>query len=588
MDRVLSVALITNTPDGYFKKHFYEYFNEKFNVVLIELEDCYDFEKNYKNVHSKVDDYGVQFCFFQMGDLALKLHDIAKIKCQKICFVTDDDWMYSIRTRYASLYFSRLISTHVQNKAFYDTIGIDNIIYSQWACNPSLYKPSNVKKDIDISFIGGPHADRVELLRYLIANGKYVKIYGRGWNRIEDLKKYWGGYLTNLEVVDVINRSKVCLNPGKSSTMRGFQIKGRTFELAGCAAFQLTDSTTILDDYFIRGTEIITYDNYEELLEQITYYLSRNKERESIAKRAYDRVISEHTWAHRLDNIFNDISNIPSNYEFKSGTERQPIVDVIYLTNNSISLYSKTISSLNSQSYNNFCIRMVGRQKVNTVSLNNKIDLYSSCEEALKSIDGSYVLFISDGDIWEPEKIQMQVFAMESDIKDNIEFNLATYGLYISNSREEDFSYSYRSLLTSNRNIANLEFHIVPSSLIASKNIVRKYLDEFTLFLMMGSMGIDLQKKIGLSSKYYNFIDLQYSLARINYNSFRNDLASIQIEDSHVFNSAWVTTQRTKRLILKLLKKGMLLSAYTFLISVIFEKPRYYNILLNKKGKHLK
>jgi spore maturation protein CgeB len=582
MNRVITVALITNSPEGYFKKHFYEYFNEKFNLVFIELVDCYDYENNFRIVKSKISKYMVQYCFFQMGDLALKLHDIAKIDCIKICFVTDDDWMYSIRTRFVSNYFSYLISTHSSNSSYYNSLGISNIIYSQWACNPSLYKPFKIKKDIETSFIGGPHADRVELLRYLVANGQKIQIYGKGWDKFEDLKKYWGGYLSNLEVVEVINRSKICLNPGKSSTMRGIQVKGRTFEIAGCAAFQLTDSSPMLDEYFIRGSEIITYSNYQELLEHIKYFLFNDEEREVIAYRAYQRVILEHTWMHRLDNIFNYIFSNQNRSEIKVREEVQPDVDVIYVTNTATSLNSNTVLSLNTQSFDRFTIRIIGPKNDNSSFSKSKMYHYESCQEALNSVDCKYVMFINDGDVWEPEKIHMQVIAMERDTVDNLDFNLTNYGLYIGDSMEEDFTYSYRSLLTSNRYSSHLKYLIVPSSIIIKSRLIRESLDEFCYFINKSFMSTMLQEKIGLSSHYYNFIDLQYSLARINYSSLRNNITSTHIGDPHIFNSAWVTSKQTKQLIYRFIKRGMIWSALELLWSVLFHGPRYYNILKKK------
>ena len=98
----LRVALITNGEKSYFKKHFYTYFNENSKLTLIDLCDSYDFNYNYQRVIKTVEQDNIDLCVFQMGDLALKLNHISQILCEKICFISDDDWMYSIRTKYVS------------------------------------------------------------------------------------------------------------------------------------------------------------------------------------------------------------------------------------------------------------------------------------------------------------------------------------------------------------------------------------------------------------------------------------------------------------------------------------------------------
>ena len=82
------------------------------------------------------------------------------------------------------------------------------------------------------------------------------------------------------------------------------QIKGRTFEVPGCSGFELTESVPHLEDYFEIGTEIATYENDGQLIEQIRYWLDNEEERAALARAAYRRVISEHTYDRRFDQIF--------------------------------------------------------------------------------------------------------------------------------------------------------------------------------------------------------------------------------------------------------------------------------------------
>jgi spore maturation protein CgeB len=89
--------------------------------------------------------------------------------------------------------------------------------------------------------------------------------------------------------------------------MIGQQIKGRVFEVTGCKSFLLTEPAEDLENYFEIGKEIEVYHSIPEMVEKIRYYLEHEKEREKIAEAGYKRVMREHTWKHRFDEIFKKV-----------------------------------------------------------------------------------------------------------------------------------------------------------------------------------------------------------------------------------------------------------------------------------------
>ena len=82
------------------------------------------------------------------------------------------------------------------------------------------------------------------------------------------------------------------------------QIKARNFEIPGCGGFLLTGNAENLGDYYAIGQEVVCYDNFEDMVDKIRYYLSHESERQEIAQSGYERSLREHTYVHRFDEIF--------------------------------------------------------------------------------------------------------------------------------------------------------------------------------------------------------------------------------------------------------------------------------------------
>jgi spore maturation protein CgeB len=97
---------------------------------------------------------------------------------------------------------------------------------------------------------------------------------------------------------------KKLLNPGAASWSQfSDQIKGRNFELPGCAAFQLSGQAENLATYLTPGREIALYDSTDDLVDKIRHYLKHEDERAAIARGGYERTLREHTWVHRFTEV---------------------------------------------------------------------------------------------------------------------------------------------------------------------------------------------------------------------------------------------------------------------------------------------
>lgn len=85
------------------------------------------------------------------------------------------------------------------------------------------------------------------------------------------------------------------------------QMKGasnqRILDVPATGSFVLTDYREQMENMFDIGTEIICYNNKEEIPDLVKFYLNHDKEREEVIQKGRERVLKCHTWTHRMDEI---------------------------------------------------------------------------------------------------------------------------------------------------------------------------------------------------------------------------------------------------------------------------------------------
>ena len=200
----------------------------------------------------------------------------------------------------------------IQPGKFLDVLkdyGVKNPVYLPAGCNPSVDRRVELSPGerklygSDISFMGSPNIKRKEILLPL---GSYdLKIWGRGWDGFfgKDSRmmasirgKRW---IDRERTVKIFNASKINLNIHSEAVEEDFA-NPRLFAIAGCGAFQLVNKRRAIPGLFEIGKEIVTFENIEDLLEKIDYYLAHPQKREEIAKNSQTRAYRDHTYNHRI------------------------------------------------------------------------------------------------------------------------------------------------------------------------------------------------------------------------------------------------------------------------------------------------
>ncbi|MFC4767277.1 CgeB family protein [Effusibacillus consociatus] len=209
----------------------------------------------------------------------------------------DDHWRLGYTLAWAP-HFNWMVTTSAAAVPVYHQAGYSNVIKSQWGCNPAIHQKLNLPKIYDVTFIGMPHGNRVEMLQALVDAGFNVHVWGAGWAT---------GRVSIGEMVRIFNQTKINLNFSKASVADILQIKARDFEVPGCGGLLMTGYNDELSEYYEFGKEVVTYRDQSELIEKIRYYLTHEEERDRIAEAGYNRAVRDHSYNRRFDQIFREM-----------------------------------------------------------------------------------------------------------------------------------------------------------------------------------------------------------------------------------------------------------------------------------------
>jgi len=207
-----------------------------------------------------------------------------------------------------------------------------NVIHMQFGANPDIYKPYNLNRVYDISFVGQMYFNRKDYFYYLHKHGVEFYVWGPKWEKMiknetveqgwikhikkltrpcnKNLEKYTGGILSDQEMIKMFSRSKININFSEVTTKHNGtrrHLRLRDFEAPMSGAFYITGCQSELCRYFEIGKEIICYEDKKDLLDKIKYFLNNEREMKKIRAAARERSLREHTWDKRFEKVFKSV-----------------------------------------------------------------------------------------------------------------------------------------------------------------------------------------------------------------------------------------------------------------------------------------
>lgn len=157
------------------------------------------------------------------------------------------------------------------------------------ACDPEINKKFDLAKIYDIVFIGNT------ISKHYLERVRLLKLISEKFN----LKIFRGVY--GEEMAKIYSQAKTVSN----KSVRG-DLNMRIFEVLPCGSLLITERLKPeagLEELFQDRKHLVLYDNENDLLEKIDYYLSHESEREEIAQEGHKEALRKHTYEHRAEEM---------------------------------------------------------------------------------------------------------------------------------------------------------------------------------------------------------------------------------------------------------------------------------------------
>jgi spore maturation protein CgeB len=188
-------------------------------------------------------------------------------------------------------------------------LGARNIHTLYYAADAELFKPVDIEKKIDISFYGHGSGLREEWINLMITGpsvllaDKSFCVGGQGFD-ISLGKARITGYMSYSEFRRFCCQSKLCLNITRWSHSSVYASStARPFELAAFGTCMVSQPYEGIGEWFEEGKEIVVIKNKEEVASVYQTLLDSENEREKIGERARARILKDHTYQKRADEL---------------------------------------------------------------------------------------------------------------------------------------------------------------------------------------------------------------------------------------------------------------------------------------------
>jgi spore maturation protein CgeB len=178
-----------------------------------------------------------------------------------------------------------------------------------------LDRISGAQRDVSLSFVGDlspAHSHRLRAVKRLVRETP-LQLWGtcmqpppitglrslgrRLWHRVfvDDtfLRQRFQGEAWGMDLYNILGRSAMTFNShiDVAAAQAGNM---RMFEAPGCGTALLTEAFSNLSSLFEPGTEVVAYDNEDDLVQKAKYYLEHEKEAATIGVRGQQRVVKDH------------------------------------------------------------------------------------------------------------------------------------------------------------------------------------------------------------------------------------------------------------------------------------------------------
>lgn len=134
-----------------------------------------------------------------------------------------------------------------------------------------------------------------------------LHLYGDdGWRDLVNGRVEFCGMLNYKELLKLYNASRINLSIPMVQLKTG--VDQEVYDISACGSFALVNYRPGIEDLFELGKEVVCYHNKDELKELCHYFLKHPGERRQIGRCAQSRVLREHTYEERMNDLVNVVT----------------------------------------------------------------------------------------------------------------------------------------------------------------------------------------------------------------------------------------------------------------------------------------
>jgi spore maturation protein CgeB len=247
---------------------------------------------------------------------------------------------------------------HAEREAHEKFLGIGATpLWWPMASNPNYFKPIDLPRTIDVSFVGANYALRSRYIEHLLKNKVDVHAFGPGWKNFSKspvrefgkrliyiwstitagsttqqvrastrlsefdnrrhLRKEFPNNLHNPvsdeDMISLYSRSHISLgflevydqHDSNKALLQHLHL--REFEGPMAGALYCTGYMDELEEFFEPDKEVVVYRSQHELLDKVRFYLAHPQAANQIRSAGRNRALRDHTYHHRYRTLFEKI-----------------------------------------------------------------------------------------------------------------------------------------------------------------------------------------------------------------------------------------------------------------------------------------
>lgn len=230
------------------------------------------------------------FLFIDTG-VFFPLINLVSLKCVKACYLIDAHINFDHHLEFARN-FDVVFVAHKPAVEMFKEKGVENVYWVPPACDQEIHGKKTDEKLYDIGFVGTLNSE---------FNHQRVHLFN-------ELKQRFHTYYERCfleRMAEVFSQSKIVFH---NSVSNGLAM--RVFEVMASGSMVLADEAigSGLTDLFEDRKHLVIYKNENELIELADYYLNNDNEREEISAEGMKKVLNEHTYLHRAEDMVRTLS----------------------------------------------------------------------------------------------------------------------------------------------------------------------------------------------------------------------------------------------------------------------------------------